>query len=412
MKQTAHTYRVILAMTMLVVVNLLAQNTIWQPDIMNFPHFIYLYNNADDKTQRAGVVQEFNKILDQSGTPFIEGDKCYFIYRGSVDSAISVVGFFNNWQPEKGQLNRLGTTNLYFRQYTFPVDARLDYKFVKDGEWILDPENPLTVEGGFGLNSEMRMPKYKESPWTSVDSTISGGRIFTQSWESSVLPGQRTYHVYLPAEYDPAKRYPLLLTQDGSDYLKFGKINVIADNLIAAGKIQPLIIVLVDPITRTEEYGANPKYLQMIADEIYPMIKSQYRISRKRMDTGILGDSFGGLAAFFVGLQRPDIFGMMAGQSGHYAFRNNWIIEYAQRLDTATRPSQLAYIQVGAYERTLGEHDFYQASRTFRDALQNHEVAVHFTEAPEGHSWAYWRRLLPDILMTFYGTDGTANTHE
>jgi len=383
-----------------------AQPGIWQPDIMNFPHFIYLYNNAQDNTERKGVVRQFHRMIDRTGAPITEGEKCYFIYRGNVESQISVVGFFNNWDPEEGRLSRLGTTDIYFREYTFPVDARLDYKFVKDGEWILDPDNLMTVEGGYGLNSEMRMPKYEPSQWAERNQANPRGRIETQFWESTLLPGERAIHVYLPPGFDDTREYPVLFTQDGGDYLEYGNINMIADNLIAAGKIQPIIIVMVEPVDRKKEYTINTKYLGMMVNEIVPMMRNEYPLTDNRMEVGIIGDSFGGTAAFHLGLQRPDIFGLIAGQSGHYAYDNQWVIETASRINAAEHPRQSVCIQVGKYERQMGEYDFVQSAQALRNALEDKNFRVKYIEEPEDHSWAYWRRGLAEILMAFYGTNG------
>jgi len=379
---------------------------IWQPDIMNFPHFIYLYNNAPTNDERAGVVREFRQMIDKTGTPITEGDKCYFIYTGQVDSSANVVGFFNAWKPEDGQLQQLGTTGIYFKEYTFPVDARLDYKFIIDGKWMLDPRNPDKTAGGFGFSSEMRMPKWKPSDWTIPREDVPPGIVDTLQWNSTYLPGERKIYIYRPHDYNPGEEYPILYTQDGLDYIRFGHILTCADNLIAAGKIHPLIMVLIDPIHRREEYGLNPDYLKMISEEILPAIRSNYSVTDDRRLTGILGDSFGGLAAFYVGLERPDLFGMIAGQSGHYAYKENWIMEFAQRMDGDSlyrRPEQQAFLQVGTFERQMQGFDLTQASESFRDILKQKRIKVSFVEAPEDHSWAFWRRILPDILIKFYG---------
>ncbi|MCF7805597.1 MAG: hypothetical protein K9N46_14390 [Candidatus Marinimicrobia bacterium] len=381
-----------------------AQTGIWQPEIMNFPHFIYLYNNAANNEEREGVVREFNRVLEKTGTPITEGEKCYFIYRGEVRESVSVVGFFNNWDPEVGRMARLGRTDIYFSEHSFPVDARLDYKLVKDGEWMLDPENPDTTMGAYGLNSEMRMPKYEPSPWTQKNSEIPSGRIVTEQWESTILSGERTIHIYLPPEFPNDNPYSVLYCLDGSDYLNYGKIDVLADNLIAAGKIRPLVIVMIDPVDRASEYGNNPDFLKMLADEIIPSYSNQYSLSRERRKTGIISESFGGLAAFYAGLRRPDLFGMIAGQSGHFSYDDQWIIEYAHSLNRK-HPFQLAYIQVGQFERTIKDYDFVQAASSFRDALRDRGIRVRYMTAPEDHSWAYWRRGLPEILMGFYGVD-------
>ena len=57
-------------------------------------------------------------------------------------------------------MTRIGGTDFFYYSKHFELNARLDYKFVADGSWILDPENPHKVYGGYGPNSELAMPPF------------------------------------------------------------------------------------------------------------------------------------------------------------------------------------------------------------------------------------------------------------
>nr|MCU0407202.1 hypothetical protein [Ignavibacteriaceae bacterium] len=94
------------------------------------------------------------------GIPFIEDSTANFIYLGNPNS-VSVPGDFNGWSATSWPMSRISQTNFWYRSENFEMDARLDYKFVLNGSnWILDPENPHTCQGGFGPNSELSMPLY------------------------------------------------------------------------------------------------------------------------------------------------------------------------------------------------------------------------------------------------------------
>jgi hypothetical protein len=121
-----------------------------------FTDFVNRVVSAPD-SQRTAIVDSF--MTATPVFPLLEnGTVCHFLYRGTT-SSVTAPGDANGWDPAAFPMTRLSTTNLWYRTDTFPADARLDYKFVLGGStWILDPRNPYQVSGGFGPNSELRMP--------------------------------------------------------------------------------------------------------------------------------------------------------------------------------------------------------------------------------------------------------------
>ena len=117
----------------------------------------------------AGYAREFMEFLKSEGTPLIEDGRVTFIYENADvrdTRPIQVVGDFNYWRKSDQwydwMLNLPGT-NIYYKSFEFPADARLDYQFVIGDSWILDPYNPDTMMSGFGPKSELNMPAYRES---------------------------------------------------------------------------------------------------------------------------------------------------------------------------------------------------------------------------------------------------------
>lgn len=106
-----------------------------------------------------------------------------FLYRGPART-VTFTGDFDRWQPRPPRSRRLGGSDLWLQEETFPADARLDYKIVVDGQrWLLDPANPHRQRGGFGDNSVLAMPGYRPSPFLERDPDTPRGHL-----ESGRLP--------------------------------------------------------------------------------------------------------------------------------------------------------------------------------------------------------------------------------
>ena len=119
-----------------------------------FQHFLDRINSLP-QNQRQAVADSF--ISACRAFPYVENDTlAHFIYTGAV-SSVSMAGDATQWNPDENLSLVQGTTFWHLTK-TYEADARLDYKFVTGGSnWILDPRNPKTCQGGFGPNSELRM---------------------------------------------------------------------------------------------------------------------------------------------------------------------------------------------------------------------------------------------------------------
>jgi hypothetical protein len=115
--------------------------------------------NIMPQSGRQAVVDSLMANLPGGETPIREADRAWFLYLGSATS-LSLAGDMTGWSPDLDFIPLAGTT-LWTLRFLCEEDARLDYKFVRNGSsWILDPLNPHTCSGGFGPNSELAMPAY------------------------------------------------------------------------------------------------------------------------------------------------------------------------------------------------------------------------------------------------------------
>jgi hypothetical protein len=123
------------------------------------------------------------------------------------------------------------------------------YSLIINGVWVADPAS----ESFYGMS---RMASAVEIPEAGVDfylpkKDIPHGDIRSKIYYSEVTGQWRRAFVYVPSEYDlnPTKRYPVLYLQHGGGedergWPIQGKVNNIMDNLIAAGKAKPMILVM------------------------------------------------------------------------------------------------------------------------------------------------------------------------
>jgi len=349
--------------------------------------------NSLPEANRQAVVDSFMN----SGHifPYVESDTLvHFIYLG-VALNIKVAGDATGWNPQLVMIHITGT-NFWYHTTSYPADARLDYKFVLDGsDWILDPLNPYTCQGGFGPNSELRMQSYVVPPELSFYPDIPHGTIKDTTFRSAVLGNSRALKIYLPPGYNTSTdEYPIILVHDGLEYISLAKTNNIFDYLIAQQKIVPVIGIFVPPVDRTEEYAGNKmdKFTTFIVNELMPVIDQKYRTSKDPMKRAMAGASNGGNISLYIGIKHPESFGKIAAQS------SNVIPVISNTLQNGKKLNLEFYIDIGTYD--IGE--LIPLVHTLANILQVKNYPFRFYEWHEGHSWGNWKGHLRLPLMQFF----------
>lgn len=190
---------------------------------------------------------------------------------------------------------------------------------------------------------------------------------------SKIFHNERKLRVWLPPGYDDAanaqKKYPVLYMLDGQDVFdvctSFGheeqRVDETLTELITAGKIQPVIAVGVDngskfgewtgqrsreylpyrdptdPVIKDVEGDRFPAFMET---EVMPVIAAKYRILAGPTHTAIGGGSYGGVAAIYALIRRPDLFGSGLAGSPSLQIGNGQILRDTVWLNVG--PSRLA----------------------------------------------------------------------
>jgi predicted alpha/beta superfamily hydrolase len=164
--------------------------------------------------------------------------------------------------------------------------------------------------------------------------TLTGHFQILREFRSAVLGNERDVLVHLPPGYDeePDRKYPVLYMHDGQNLFNavtaYGgqewHLDETADGMIAAGQIEPLIIVGINhtgadraneltPIhsRKHKAGGRGPQYAKFLIEELKPFVDASYRTRPEREHTGTGGASLGGLIALYLGFAVPDVFGRL-----------------------------------------------------------------------------------------------------
>jgi len=359
---------------------------------MNFEEFLDMLNSSPIP-EKYKLVDKF--ISSFPSFPIIEEDTLVHFVTRRKASSVFIAGDFNNWKPDI-ECKNVPYTDLWYYTTRFESDARLDYKFVINGDtWILDPLNPKRIPGGFGDNSELMMPKYVHTPEIDYYDDLFHGTLKDTALYCEYLKQDREVVLYLPYRYSEYEKLPIILFQDGGDYLNFAMTKNILDYLIFNEMIEPAVGVFISPVKRNEEYAGDLKieYGNFITDIVFPFLYDNYNITIDPKNHAVIGASNGGNISLWLGFHYPELFRKIGAQS-------SYVEESLQReFKNDEKLSLTISIDMGKYDIPRLEELIAQ----FIPILSEKGYSYTFREFPEGHSWGNWRGHLSDMLIDFFG---------
>jgi enterochelin esterase family protein len=296
-----------------------------------------------------------------------------------------------------------------------PLDPTVyAYWFNLDGAVVLDEANQYIRTRGVKSSVNMfEVPGTVPLPWTVRD--VPHGRVEMNWVKSQVYGGEtRNIWVYLPPGFSNAsnKKYPVLYLLHGSgemylSWVESGKANLIFDNLLADGKMKPMIVVM--PHTDATENspseppllapGPNPIALTRPADyvfnEVIPWTEENYPILRGRQNHALAGLSKGGLLTESIGFAHLDMFDYL----GLFSAPVQSNVNDAGLFDTlngANKPD-LLWLGVGRSDEkaTAG-------MRKFDAELVQNKVQHVYSEIDGGHDYAVWRWCLTQFAPLLF----------
>jgi enterochelin esterase family protein len=279
------------------------------------------------------------------------------------------------------------------------------YHFEADGQRRIDPANASTKANLVNLENLVAVPGDTPQPWeaTNVPHGTVHYHTYTTASVLNLPNNQSEYYVYTPPSYDPRANppWPVLYllhgwSDDASGWIAVGQVHYILDNLIAEGKIKPMVVVM--PLGygnmdfgRTFEGWQQPAsieqnttlFTQALLTEVLPLVESAYNVSPRREDRAIAGLSMGGLESLTIGLNHPDRFAWVGGFSS--AVQGLDMERQLAALSPLTTKLRLLWLACGTDEPLL------KPNREFIAWLKGKNMPVTQFETPGLHTWMVWR---------------------
>ncbi len=334
------------------------------------------------ETDRQEVID--NWIMQRTSFPVIEDSVVYFLYRNAVDIPVFLTGDFNSWSGQGRPFLKIIGTDLYYNRQVFPIDARVEYKLIVGKEWQLDSLNANTSEGGYGLNSLVFMPDYR----FPLETLRHRHQLYTVPDTMRYRVGGKEYRTYVYHHPSAGLESPLLIFNDGGDYIRFGQATVVLDNLTETQRIPPVNALFVDPVDRMKEYWINAPYLERLLEGVLPAVKEQNHWQPEKIYMG--GVSLGGLTALYALKKYSSELDGIFSQSGSF-----WVdsLRIVDELKTADMTGKSVFVSYGSFENQD------KRQQAVINLLKQKKVRLKIRTIHDGHNWGNWSGVLDDALI-------------
>jgi enterochelin esterase family protein len=246
-------------------------------------------------------------------------------------------------------------------------------------------------------SSVIELPDAPPQRWFAARPDVQRGAIEELTITSAALGEHRRVWMYRPPQAGAAASNLLVLT-DGHVWMSSHPIGRTLDNLIADGRIPPMVVAMVDVVdepTRTRDLTGSERFLAFLTDDLLPLVRSRSSVTDDPRRTAIAGQSYGGLTALYAGLKRPDVFGNVLSQAGAFQSRPDapeWLTKaYAEGPKLPLR----LYLDVGV----LDHESIVDCNRRLRAVLERKGYDLTYVEFNGGHEFYCWRGTIADGLI-------------
>jgi enterochelin esterase-like enzyme len=318
------------------------------------------------------------------------------------------------------------------------------YSIVVDGSTVADPATRTFFGSGWD-NSGIEIPESETDGAYYSAKDVPHGQV-SQRWYYSKVTGKwRRCYVYTPPEYEASarSRFPVLYLLHGwgeneQGWHTQGHVDLIMDNLIAAKKAKPMLVVMdnlnaVKPGEDASLFAARGTIARLTADvapagggrgapagggrggfptnwgavftemmftDLVPMVERTYRVLPGRENRAMAGLSMGGMQSFLTVLGNMDKFAYLGGFSGSSGGRggfdpktsNNGVFADATAFN---KKMKVLFLGIGSVEGP-GTKNF--SEELTKAGIQN----VYFESPGTAHEWLTWRRCLNDFAPRLF----------
>ncbi len=270
---------------------------------------------------------------------------------------------------------------------------------------------------GFSVDTLIAAESYPHGPDSKPEPGIPKGSVTKFTWDDSkVYPGTiRDYWIYVPAQYDEDRPCPIMVFQDGENFLREKgdwRAPHVFDNLIHQGEIPVLIGIFINPghrgnraegiprrrNNRSIEYDTlGDRYASFLLNEIIPQVSQTYRLSTLPEDRAICGNSSGGICAFTVAWERPDAFRKVVSHIGSFVNIRGGHIYPAMIRKTETKPLRV-FLQDGLNDLDNSHGNWPLGNKQMETALKFADYDYRMVWGSGVHSGKHGGSIFPETL--------------
>jgi enterochelin esterase family protein len=281
------------------------------------------------------------------------------------------------------------------------------FNFSVNGVPLPNPQGTTFSEARVGTNGTFEVTG-PGGEFQTYNKDVPHGSVAEVEYWSKSLGMKRRAHVYTPPGYARGGgKYPVLYLVHGAgdsddSWTSVGHAHYILDNLIAAGKAKPMIVVM--PFGHTPDRpGANMLTNTDFSDDflkdLIPYVEANYRTINKAQSRAMAGLSMGGAHTLNNGLTHPELFAYV-GVFSMGLMNPQLVAEYDAKngaaLDKAGKSMKLVYY-------AMGKADFLYASvAPTRGLFEKHGIQHTYNESEGGHTWINWRRYFNDFAPRLF----------
>ncbi len=260
---------------------------------------------------------------------------------------------------------------------------------------------------------------YKLGPDSMEKPDVPKGKVTKMPpWTSKIFDGTvRDWWIYVPAQYDGQKPACLMVFQDGGGYVSLTgdfRVPTVFDNLIAAKEMPVTIGVFIQPgvvpVPPNSDKDAKPRqnrsfeydtlsdqYARFLEKEILPEVAKSYKLSSDPKDRAVCGISSGGICAFTVAWQRPDLFGKVLSHVGSFTNIRGGDVYPGLIRKTEHKPIRV-FLQDGSNDLDNMFGNWPLANQSMAKALEYAKYDYQFVLGTGHHSGKHGGAILPDSL--------------
>lgn len=275
------------------------------------------------------------------------------------------------------------------------------YNFVVDSVTVSDPLSEQVKE------SAALAQVSDKNDFFAVRTNIGHGAVAERIYYSRTLKTMRRMHVWTPAGYEKSTdNLPVLyLIHGGGDndaaWTGVGCAGAILDNLLADGKMKPMVVVMPNGSIPSKDLGGEvPLFEKDLMTDVIPFVEQNYRVVADPAHRAISGLSMGGMETLETLLNDPQAFDYFWILSSGWWYDAKTYPGYQQRLNKISK--SLGHVKQLVF-RMGGEEDIaYKNCQAMLKLFDKAGIKYDYASAPGGHSWYTWRNNLYELAQKLF----------